>query len=133
MEELEKAGFAQVPWREVMIAVYVLVLKGEVVYVGQSRSIYSRLAQHYWGMGRKRDRRQFGLSEGENERIEFDEVWLRWANMRNVDTLEREMIHRFKPAHNRQKYTELPKVNIDLAVLALRAGVSLKERRRLGE
>ncbi len=131
MEKLEREGFVRLPWRKSLVAVYCLLEEGEVVYVGQTKSLYNRLTQHYWAIERRS--RKVRFPNLDYETFEFDEVWFRWTTMREIDRLEREFIHRFKPKHNRQMYTELPKAPIDIVALALRAGVSLRERRRIGE
>jgi hypothetical protein len=130
VEELEKEGFVRMPWRDSQVAIYCLLAKGEVVYVGKTRSVYQRISQHWRTMVRGK-RRWYGPHEITH--IQFDEILIRWCNPTQSDKLEREFIHRYKPKHNQLILDPIPSQPIDIYALALRAGVSLKERRRIGE
>lgn len=95
-EDLELDGF--VDCSVVMhCAVYALVRKGTVVYVGQSRSAHARLSTHC------RMRRRRAPKEGSKNAtsgIAFDEVWVRPCTLGELDILEAAMIKKHQPKHN---------------------------------
>jgi len=68
---------------EVEPAVYFLVLRGEIVYIGQSVRPRSRIAQH--------------VAEGSKE---FDSVFLKHCAAEDLDKWESTFIHSFEPRYN---------------------------------
>jgi hypothetical protein len=84
-------------------AVYALLKKGTVVYIGQSRTPYKRLNAHASFRGKSVP----GKFVTQNfcywsRRIgyQFDEVWVRPCVIDEVDAVEREMIRKYRPKHN---------------------------------
>ena len=77
--------------------VYLLWWEGRVVYVGQSRNVFSRLSRHRcnyqnWLNGR---RVQQGRSQNENRVIKFDRASVKFCRERDLDKLELELIEKF--------------------------------------
>lgn len=134
MDDLAQDGFVEIPRPRNPIGVYALVLKGVVVYVGQSKSVYNRIAQHrvaaVRGGNRGSDRTMFCVGDPMGKRIEFDEVWVRWCPIKDLGRLEWVYIDRFKPRWNIQIREPLPDVNIDIRRLAERMGWKLGEARQ---
>jgi hypothetical protein len=78
-------------------AIYALVRKGCVVYVGQSRSAHARISTHC------RMRRKRAAREGAKNSIAgiaFDEIWVRQCTLGQLDILEAAMIKKHQPKHN---------------------------------
>ena len=80
--------------------VYVLVHKGEVVYVGKSKRLLNRLAAHMsaWAAKRKEKMPWTIAKLG----IYYDEVHIRPEHPDRIDALEQAMIELYKPRHNIQ-------------------------------
>lgn len=74
--------------------VYALVLRGEVVYVGQSRVMLARVGNHRTALGRKK------LS-GRTRGVVFDSVWVMPVHPDRLDEIEYEMIQRYRPRWNK--------------------------------
>jgi len=68
---------------EVQPAVYFLISRGEIVYIGQSIQPRSRIAQH--------------VAEGQKE---FDSVFLKHCAPEDLDKWESAYIHSFEPKYN---------------------------------
>lgn len=64
-------------------AVYFLMSARDIVYIGQSRSVYSRIAAH------------IALAQ-----MKFTRVYVLWCNEDQLDDLERRYIAKFKPRYN---------------------------------
>jgi hypothetical protein len=133
MDELQKDGFEEIPRPHTPWGVYALVLRGEVVYVGQSKSVYARVAQHRYASLRARKRAgdrlfQMGISPM-GMGIQFDEVWVRWCRLPELERLELFYIDRFKPRWNIQVREPLPEVPIDIRQLAERMGWKFGQNR----
>ncbi len=91
-----------VRWREVLAptGVYLLLWRGEVVYVGKSLNLYSRLSTHYTNMRR----RLRGLTPYDDHRepILFDDVMVMFCPRDMLDKEEAALILRHQPTHNVQ-------------------------------
>lgn len=81
--------------------VYALVWRGEVVYVGKSKSMYSRIYTHrnLWNQARRGKAAPNWLPTSVKG-ILFDEVHIRPCSLEAIDGLEKEMINRYKPKYN---------------------------------
>lgn len=81
--------------------VYILCSKGQVIYVGKSKKMISRVNNHrsVWAEKRKGKASwlydQLGIPG-----ILFDEVHVRPCPAEDLDRLEREMIDRYRPKYN---------------------------------
>lgn len=97
---MELAGFQDIS-KVLTCGVYALGFKGVVVYVGKSKSMYSRIYAHrnLWNQGRK-GRLQPAWMPTSVKGMLFDEVYIRPCTLEQVDALEVEMINRYKPKYN---------------------------------
>jgi hypothetical protein len=136
MVDLEGDGFEEIPRPHTPWGIYALVLRGEVVYIGMSKSIYQRIAQHRAAslrnrgvLGSDRVRRTMIEKDPLGGRIQFDEVWVRWCRLPELERLELYYIDRFKPRWNLQIREPLPEVPIDIRQLAERMGWKLGQNR----
>lgn len=96
MEDLELDGFVDCT-AVLNCAVYALVRKGKVVYVGQSRSAHARISTHC-RMRRKRAPREGAKNSIAG--IAFDAIWVRQCTLGELDRLEAAMIKKHEPKHN---------------------------------
>jgi excinuclease UvrABC nuclease subunit len=79
------------------VAVYALVSKGKVVYIGQSAMPLVRIFQHKLKAGERIYRRTHGRGV---ERFAFDQIYIRTCTPRQVNELEKEMIVKHQPKYN---------------------------------
>lgn len=83
-------------------AVYVLVRRGIVVYVGQSKSAGERLQSHV-RLRKKSTVKRTGLYGNRMiAGIQFDQIWVRRCMLGELDSIEREMIRKYQPKYNQQ-------------------------------
>ena len=76
--------------------IYMLVYKGRVMYIGQSKIMLTRVHQHRHT--KKSQMTPFGpklLSK-----IPFDDVWVKRCHLSQADELEKDLIEKYKPIHN---------------------------------
>lgn len=83
--------------------VYALALRGEVIYIGQSRSLYSRIYTHRH-LARNREAPSWLKAKG----IVFDQVFIRLCPVHELDRVERELIALYKPRLNTRLQTAGP-------------------------
>ena len=78
--------------------VYALVLKGQVVYVGKSKNMLTRVYTHrnLWSTRRSKHKLNFIPTKG----ILYDEVHVRPCSLEDIDDLEQAMIAKYKPRYN---------------------------------
>src|ERR1700722_2637246 len=112
--KLKSEGFEQLNWAASPVGVYCLLRKGKVVYVGQSESVYRRLAEHHFARIRKK-RKGFMETISPNDirarKIEFDQAMVKWCSVMQLDSIEQELIRQFRPEHNvviHEKLLEFP-------------------------
>jgi hypothetical protein len=115
MSELQ--GFIEVS--EVLRSgVYALLLKGEVVYVGKSKCMLSRIEAHR-GLFRRRAPSWMPIKG-----VQFDQAYVRPCPVAMLDALELEMINLYKPKLNeRLKNNEKVKLEIN-ALVAQMSGIA---------
>lgn len=78
-------------------AVYCLLLKGEVVYVGKSINVYVRIGRHFQNLQRS----LLGKPAYEQVRlITFDAVRVKFCSREALDREELALIQRYQPKHN---------------------------------
>jgi excinuclease UvrABC nuclease subunit len=124
--ELSAAGFEHYARADRTHGVYCLLAEGEVVYVGQSKAIHYRIASHINARdGRRALFRSSSLGDASQWKIWFDEVYVLWCEPHERERLELEWIDHFKPRYNIQVREPLPKMKVNIAELAKRAGVKL--------
>lgn len=83
--------------------VYALAYRGAVVYVGKSKSLYSRIYAHrsMWTKARQ-GKKPPAWWPSSVKGILFDEVHIRPCRLDQLDALEQELINRYKPRYNVQ-------------------------------
>lgn len=94
--------------------VYLLLWKGEVVYVGQSERLSSRVNSHVYSQGKHR-KQMLG-----NRTIKgpvFDQVCVMRVLTSDLDRVEKELISRYQPRYNIMHRQKKIPVNI-MALLA---------------
>lgn len=79
--------------------VYALCKRGVVIYVGKSKSLYSRIYTHKHFANRGAKGRAIP-SWLPIKGIQFDEVFIRPCSLEALDSLEHEMINLYKPKYN---------------------------------
>lgn len=89
--------------------VYMLLLKGLVVYVGQSKCMANRIYTH---LSARHKRKQSGWQK--LKPIPFDGVYICPCGVEELDSIEREMIAKYNPRYN-TKHRTTPRVPIALA------------------
>jgi hypothetical protein len=103
-------------------AVYALLKRGVVVYVGQSRTPFKRLYSHATVRGRPLS----SVSPYASKRklgFQFDEVWLRPCALTEVDDLERELIQKYRPKNNTAYSGRIPEELKTLVADIIQSGV----------
>jgi len=79
--------------------VYVLVRRGVVIYVGKSKTLYSRIYthKHFANRGAKGKAIPSWLPI---KGMQFDEVHIRYVHVDDLDRVEAETINKYKPHYN---------------------------------
>ena len=79
--------------------IYVLVRRGVVIYVGKSKSLYSRIYthKHFANRGAKGKAIPSWLPV---KGMQFDEVHIRYVHVDDLDRVEAETINKYKPHYN---------------------------------
>jgi hypothetical protein len=80
--------------------VYVLMLKGTVMYVGKSLNIFHRLGQHVIAMRRHKKGKLPYKGKEELPFIEFDQIMVKWVPIAQIDAEEMKLIQHFLPERN---------------------------------
>ncbi len=115
---MELEGFAEVTGL-LHCVVYALVHRREVVYVGQSRRPLARLDAHAIGRSRAGLKSTRGLKP-----FRFDQVFIRACMLAELDSLETEMIARYRPKHNQRKLPPASAVELNLLIAAVLASTA---------
>lgn len=126
---LAQEGFVAAPGINRPVAIYLLMSGVEVLYVGQSKNVYRRLAAHYATRESKKPKAEwrYGQQRGieYTQRINFTHVMIRFCTLSELDDLEAKYIMRFRPKCNVIVRAPVPKMNVELGVLAGMAGLDL--------
>src|SRR5216684_2207210 len=94
--------------------VYMLIRRGEVVYVGQSKSVGERIRTHI--RQRKGGARNSGLFHNKVKvGFAFDSIMVKGCMLGELDNLERAMIKKYQPKYN--VLHKNPKPLMDLQML----------------
>jgi hypothetical protein len=104
-------GFEPFGYPQPGTGVYVLMWKGEVLYVGKSLNIFHRIGQHVTAMRRHKKGLLRYKSKEEVPFIEFDKIMVKWVPISRIDAEELKLIQRFLPEHN----VKMNRVNIDVS------------------
>jgi len=83
MQELFDLGFIEL--RNRPSGIYALCRGDEVIYIGQSVNVYSRVREHY----------------NHRQQKYWDRVFVLWCSPVDLNRTETQMIHHFRPEHNR--------------------------------
>lgn len=83
-------------------AVYLLLRKGKVVYAGQSKNIFSRIANHWQNMQKRRKGKKTYTNSGVTEIIVpiFDQARIFPCAKKDLDKEELLLIQKYKPEYN---------------------------------
>ena len=92
--------------------VYLLLWKGEIVYVGQSVKPCARIATHVVQRGKSR-KQSWGSKA--LPAMKFDSVQIRPCMLGELDALEKELIERFQPKYN-IKQKPIPTMSLDMLI-----------------
>ena len=130
---LRSQGFEPLPGVNAPSGVYLLLSAGKIVYVGQSKNVYSRMYAHH--NARRRGRRRNGsefLTPGDirGMAIPFDQVLVKFIPERDLDLVEAELIQRYRPRFNISipQITKLPNgVKVDIGAIARELGWKTNE------
>lgn len=115
---MKLAGFVEVS--EILRSgVYALLHRGQVIYIGKSKSMLSRIYSHrnlHNSKAKGRDVPWWIASMLPG--IQFDEIHVRPCSLEALDSLEREMIELYRPKYNIRMNENLAKapVNVPLRV-----------------
>lgn len=110
---LEEDGFAD--FSALMhCGVYALVRKGIVVYVGQSKTLATRLHGQLVHRGKPSKKSYFGSNVYKG--VVFDEIWVKPCMLQELDKIEIEMIKKYLPKYN-VKHKPIPPPDISLDTL----------------
>jgi hypothetical protein len=122
-------GFVVAPNVVSPIGIYLLLREKEVLYVGKSRNVYNRLAQHYMSKKRGRVLRSAALrgDKGVGVPIPFTHVLVRFCPPTLLDELEARYINEFKPEFNTVIPVRREKVDIDLEAMAEATGLDYRK------
>jgi hypothetical protein len=93
---MEDDGFIEVGGL-LTAAVYALMSRGVVVYIGQSTIPLIRIMQHRLRSGERIGKRKMGRGI---ERFPFDRIMIRTCTLNEINKLEREMIVKYQPKYN---------------------------------
>lgn len=95
-------------------AVYALVRRGVVVYIGKSKFLTTRIHEHIRKRGKTPAKKLlYGTSEYKG--MMFDDIWVRPCMLGELDHLEVQMIRKYQPKYNVQ-HREVPPA-LDLSEL----------------
>ncbi len=115
--------------------IYILTWREEVVYVGQSKSLYSRIYSHryYWNKARGKPRRLSTVPwmVDEVKAMKFDSVHIKSCAIGDLDRVERELIQKYNPRYNSNHKPKVESISVVVNGFRLRvkAPVPKFERR----
>ena len=95
---MELEGFVDVS-AVLQAGVYALAKRGVVIYVGKSKSMYSRIYTHR-NLARRGSRGQKIPSWLPVKGFTFDEVFVFPCHVDKIDEVEAAMVNRYKPKYN---------------------------------
>jgi len=96
---MELQGFTDVSLL-LRAGVYALCKRGVVIYVGKSKSLYSRIYTHRNLSSRGKGKSIPAWMPQSLKGIVFDEVHIRPCRLEDLDSLEEQMINLYKPHYN---------------------------------
>ncbi len=110
---MEVDGFVEISFM-LHCAVYALLRRGEVVYIGQSKKPLTRVYSHAnargklepWKAGYRQ--RKVGFA--------FDRIWIRPCMLKELDEVEAAMIRKYQPKYNTKHVPPKPSISLDMLV-----------------
>jgi len=84
--------------------VYLLMWRGEIVYVGQSVKLSARVNTHIYSKGKKRTQM---LGGRQITGPVFDKVMVMFVPKEDLNRVEKELIERYKPRYN-ERHKNMP-------------------------
>jgi hypothetical protein len=115
MDEYIEVGIAE------LCGCYLLLWKGEVVYVGRAENILQRLCAHRYSLLRYLRNKHVGLHQ---KVIRFDRIRFAFCTRSEMDRRERELIVQYRPRYNTQ---HIPRRQIDIEALIAKAGLEKED------
>lgn len=116
--QMEEDGFIDVSVVR-LAGIYLLLYKGVVVYVGQSRQVYTRVYQHLMARGKLR---KTVYTKNPKPKLKvgfaFDQVLVRACTISELDDMEKELIRKYRPKHNIQ-HNAPPPIPLDQLMISL--------------
>src|SRR6266567_3741345 len=91
--------------------IYILLWKGEPVYIGQSVRLCSRVTSHVNLKGKVRK----SITSKALPAIRFDAVWVMPCVLSDLDRIEKRMIERYQPRYNINHKLK-PTMSLDMLV-----------------
>ena len=104
--------------------IYILVHRGVIVYVGQSKSLYQRIYTHrnLWNKSRRGKAEPANWLPTNVKGMLFDEVHIQPCALERLNALEREMIALHRPKYNT---VHKPREASSIPLTVMVAGVAL--------
>lgn len=98
-------GFVELAFSQTPMGVYVLAWEDEIVYIGRSRNVPTRLGSHWQAYLSRKWKRPYRLTITRNDirgiPIKFNRVFVKYLETElECERLEIELIHRFRPKLN---------------------------------
>jgi excinuclease UvrABC nuclease subunit len=128
---LEARGFVTIPVGKRISGVYVLLRYGDIIYVGQSKALFSRLDDH---MRVRKARGPVGSGDERTNKmrfIPFTHIMIKWCSEQKALELEAELINRYKPEYNIRVPEPMVDYEIDIDALVAMIEMPEQEERQL--
>ena len=119
---MELEGFREIT-ELLHCAVYALVSRREVVYIGKTKQPWQRLYAHVTARGRSY-RPQVGARQVKKG-IKFDQLFIHPCMLAELDLLELDMIAKYRPKHNVLGMPHVPSAEMDKIIADILAAQAL--------
>jgi hypothetical protein len=133
----EDHGFVALSLRGGVSGVYLLLLRGVVVYAGQSTNVFARLGNHWQAVTRSYKNANAVSAEPITKlaypyrmEVEFDEVRVKFVPKAALDAEEIKLIQRYQPRHNEKLNRAAPPVGASPALAKALEGILSKRIKR---
>lgn len=124
-QKFAEVGFVEMPGVKAPAGIYALFWKGELVYIGQTKNAFRRIATHVNGYKKKNyiTKDYFTPGDVRGKEIKFDRCLVRFCAVSELHRLETQLIYKYKPKYNTIVRSPLPDHVIDIVKLAEEAGL----------
>lgn len=95
-------------------AIYALVRRGVVVYIGQSKSVGERMQTHI--RKRKGGVRKSGYYSQMKVGFSFDAIWICECMFGELDKLEEALIKKYQPKYNQKLMPAKPSLDLQMLI-----------------